>query len=130
MKTISFKLDSELIKKIKIKAEEKGITESELVTTYLINGLKQDENITVSDISELEKKLNINIENKLDAIDFEIPDMLKYNPEKESKPITDELVLLENDKPDGEDIFTEVMGIVSSPHKTNSVELKKETYNS
>ena len=29
----------------------------------------------------------------------------------------------------GTDIFNKVMGIVSSPTRTNSVELKKETYN-
>lgn len=129
IKTTSFKLDSELLKRIKIKATEKEVTQSELVTRYLINGLKQDENSALADISELEKKLAINVENKLDTIDFEVPDMLKYNPKKESKPITEEPIVLENDNPKGKDIFNEVRGIVSSPNRTNSVELKKETYN-
>lgn len=125
IKTTSFKLDSELLKRIKIKATEKEITQSELVTTYLLNGLKQDENVSHTDISELEKKLNIKSENHIDNIDFEIPDMLKYNPNKINKPINEEQVTLENENVSN-DMFTTVMGIVSSPTRTNSVELKKK----
>ena len=129
IKTTSFKLDSELLKRIKIKATEKEITQSELVTTYLLNGLKQDETVSNVDISILEKKLNIKGENHLDNIDFEVPDMLKYNPNKISKPINEEPIILENDdNSDNKDIFRPVMGIVSSPTRTNSVELKKELY--
>ena len=129
IKTTSFKLDSELLKRIKIKATEKEITQSELVTTYLLNGLKQDETVSNVDISALEKKLNIKNENHLDNIDFEVPDMLKYNPNKISKPINEKPIILENDdNSDNKDIFRPVMGIVSSPTRTNSVELKKELY--
>lgn len=128
IKTTSFKLDSELLKRIKIKATEKEITQSELVTTYLLNGLKQDESLSNINIIELEKKLNIKTENHLDAIDFDVPDMLKYNPDKINKPITEEHILLENDSSDDKDIFSSVIGIVSSPERTNSVELKKELY--
>lgn len=128
IKTTSFKLDSELLKRIKIKATEKEITQSELVTIYLLNGLKQDESLSNINIIELEKKLNIKTENHLDSIDFDIPGMLKYNPDKINKPITEEHVQLENDSSDDKDIFTSVMGIVSSPERTNSVELKKELY--
>lgn len=42
IKTTSFKLDSELIKQIKIKAIEKGITQSELIEIYLKQGLNND----------------------------------------------------------------------------------------
>ena len=109
IKTTSFKLDSELLKRIKIKATEKEITQSELVTTYLLNGLKQDETVSNVDISILEKKLNIKSENHLDNIDFEVPDMLKYNPNKISKPINEEPIILENDdNSDNKDIFTAV----------------------
>ena len=129
IKTTSFKLDSELLKRIKIKATEKEITQSELVTTYLLNGLKQDETVSNIDISVLENKLNIKSENHLDKIDFEVPDMLKYNPNKISKPINEAQIILENDdNSDNNDIFSSVMGIVSSPTRTNSVELKKELY--
>ena len=129
IKTTSFKLDSELIKRIKIKATEKEITQSELVTTYLLNGLKQDEHTSQTKISDLEKKLNIKTKNHFDNIDFEVPEMLKYNSTKESKPITKEPIILENDNPNGKDIFSDVIGIVNSPVRTNSVELKKSTYN-
>ena len=130
IKTTSFKLDSELLKRIKIKATEKEITQSELVTTYLLNGLKQDETEYDIGISELENKLNIKSENHSDNIDFEIPSMLKYNPNKISKPITEEPIILEKDNSsNNNDIFSAVIGIVSSPTRTNSVELKKELYN-
>ena len=126
IKTTSFKLDSELLKRIKIKATEKEMTQSELVTAYLLNGLKQDESVSNINISALEKKLNIKTENYLENIDFEVPEQLKYNPNKINKPITEEQIIFEND--DNPDIFSAVMGIVSSPTRTNSVELKKELY--
>jgi hypothetical protein len=58
--------------------------------------------------------------------DFKIPDVLKYNPKKENKPITEEKIIFEDEG--GTDIFTDIIGIVSSPERTNSVELKRETY--
>ena len=42
LKVTSFKLDSELLKQIKIKATEKEITQSELITEYLKKGLEND----------------------------------------------------------------------------------------
>jgi len=52
--------------------------------------------------------------------------MLKYNPEKENKPITENKIIFEDES--GIDIFKNVIGIVSSPTKTNSVKMKKEAY--
>ena len=128
IKTTSFKLDSELLKRIKIKAIEKDITQSELVTTYLLNGLKEDESISNADLSDLEQKLNIKSDNHLEGIDFEVPEMLKYNPDKVSKTITEDSVVFENDDSNSKNIFSDVLGIVSSPDRTNSVDLKKESY--
>lgn len=59
--------------------------------------------------------------------DFEVPEILKYNPEKENKPITEENILFEYEG--CKDVFTPVLGIVSSPTRTNSVKLKKERWN-
>ena len=59
IKTTSFKLDSELLKRIKIKATEKEITQSELVTTYLLNGLKQDETVSNVDMKVCSMSLDI-----------------------------------------------------------------------
>ena len=42
IKVTSFKLDTELMKKLKIKATEKEITQTELVTKYLEYGLEND----------------------------------------------------------------------------------------
>lgn len=42
IKSNTFKLDSELLKQIKLKAIEKEITQSELITKYLEYGLKHD----------------------------------------------------------------------------------------
>lgn len=42
LKVTSFKLDSELMKKLKIKATEKEITQTELVKKYLEYGLEND----------------------------------------------------------------------------------------
>ena len=42
IKVTSFKLDTEIMKKIKITATEKEITQTELVTQYLKAGLRND----------------------------------------------------------------------------------------
>lgn len=125
-KTTSFKLDSELLKQIKIRATEKEITQSELVTKYLKNGLKYD--LSENDYKLIEF-LNHDTKNHLDKIknDFKIPDELKYDSKKENKPITKEKIIFEDES--GADIFSDIIGIVSSPERTNSVKLKKETYN-
>lgn len=125
MKTTSFKLDVELLKQIKIRATEKEITQSELVTFYLKNGLKYD--FSEEDLKIL-KLLKIKSMNHMDKLkeNFEMPDSLKYNPEKENKPVTEEKIIFDDEG--GADIFSDVMGIVSSPDRTNSVELKKESY--
>ena len=124
-KTTSFKLDTDLLKQIKIRATEKEITQSELVTNYLKNGLKYD--LSESDYKLIEF-LNHDTKNHLDKIknDFKIPDVLKYDSKKENKPITEEKIIFDDEG--GTDIFSDVIGIVSSPERTNSVELKKETY--
>lgn len=121
-KSTSFKLDTDLLKQIKIRATENEITQSELVTTYLKNGLKYD-------LSESEYKLieflNHDRKDHLEKIknDFKIPDVLKYDSKKENKPITEEKIIFDDEG--GTDIFSDVIGIVSSPERTNSVELKK-----
>lgn len=73
--------------------------------------------------------LNSQSKNHLDKLkeDFEVPEMLNYDPKKENKPITEENIIFEDEG--GMDIFSKVMGFVSSPTRTNSVELKKESYN-
>lgn len=125
-KTTSFKLDSDLLKQIKIRAAEKDITQSELVTIYLKNGLRYD--LSENDLNIIQF-LNSQSKNHLSKIkeDFEVPEMLEYDPEKENKPLTEENIIFEDEG--GTDIFSSVMGIVSSPTRTDSVELKKETYN-
>ena len=94
LKTTSFKLDSELLKQIKIRATEKEVTQSELITTYLILGLKHDK-ISRSNIDDLEKILNIDIDDHLSNIDYEIPKTLDFDPNNENKPITEEPVILD-----------------------------------
>jgi len=125
-KTTSFKLDIELLKQIKIRATEKEVTQSELVTIYLKNGLKYD--LSENDLNIIQF-LNSQPQNHLNKLkeNFEVPEMLKYNPEKENKPLTEENIIFEDEG--GTDIFSNVMGIVTSPTRTDSVELKKETYN-
>ena len=114
LKTTSFKLDSELLKQIKIRATEKEVTQSELITTYLILGLKHDK-ISRSSIDDLEKILNIDINDHLSDIDYEIPKTLEFDPKNENQPINEEPIILENDKPEGDDIFKDIIGIVKSP---------------
>ena len=114
LKTTSFKLDSELLKQIKIRATEKEVTQSELITTYLILGLKHDR-ISRSSIDDLEKILNIDINDHLSDIDYEIPKTLEFDPKNENQPINEEPIILENDKPEGDDIFKDIIGIVKSP---------------
>ena len=124
MKTTSFKLDTDLLKQIKLRAIEKDITQSELITIYLKNALKYD---LFDDNFNFIKFLNMNSKNHLAKLkeDFIVPEMLQYNPEKENKPITEKQIILEDEG--GTDIFSDVLGIVSSPTPTDSVELKKET---
>lgn len=70
----------------------------------------------------------IKSKNHLEKIkeNFEVPEMLKYDNNKENKPITENKIEFEDEG--GKDIFTDVLGIVSSPTRTNSIELKKENY--
>lgn len=42
VKVTSFKIEEELIKQIKIKAIERGITQTELISEYLEQGIKND----------------------------------------------------------------------------------------
>lgn len=42
VKVTSFKIESEILKQIKIKATEKEITQTELITEYLKQGLLKD----------------------------------------------------------------------------------------
>ena len=120
-KSTSFKLDTDLLKQIKIRATEKEITKW---VSYNLskNGLKYD-------LSESEYKLieflNHDRKDHLEKIknDFKIPDVLKYDSKKENKPITEEKIIFDDEG--GTDIFSDVIGIVSSPERTNSVELKK-----
>ena len=42
VKMTSFNIDSEIMKKIKLLATEQEITQTELITRYLIQGLKND----------------------------------------------------------------------------------------
>jgi len=41
-KNTSFNLETELLKELKIQAVKEGITQTELITRYLTNGLKSD----------------------------------------------------------------------------------------
>ena len=43
LKVTSLKIDSELLKEVKIKATQKEITQTELITEYLKQGLKNDD---------------------------------------------------------------------------------------
>lgn len=45
----NFRIESDLIQKVKFKAVELNISESELVTRYIEDGLKRDENQTTLD---------------------------------------------------------------------------------
>lgn len=78
----------------------------------------------------LEQKLNVKSDNHFGDVDFDVPEILKYNPDNVSKSVTEETINLDNDNDGAEDIFSNVMGIVSSPDRTNSVDLKKESYSS
>lgn len=53
--------------------------------------------------------------------------MFNKNYKKENKHITEEQIIFEDEG--GNDIFTPFLGIVSSPTRTNSVKLKKESWN-
>ncbi len=117
----NFEIDDTLNQQLKVKSLELGVTEKELINRYIIQGLKNDKTKP-----NYENVLNINKKRKSNK--FEIPDMLKIDLNKEDKPITEEKFDLEMDNPDGEDIFEDIIGIVHSPTKTDSVALKKETY--
>ena len=125
VKTTSFKLDSELLKQIKIKATEREITQSELVTDYLLKGLKEDNHKQMNTLEDLERRLNIKSENHLDD-DYEVPERLKIDSNKEAITEFDNLFSKENEKTKSD--LKDIAGIVRSPNPTNSTELKRETY--
>ena len=126
VKTTSFKLDSELLKLIKIKALEKEMTQSELITYYLLKGLKEDNNTQRNSLEELEKKLNIKSRNYMDK-EYKVPSRLELNSEK--KPLRDFNNLFDDkENNQSKSDLKSIAGIVSSHNPTNSTELKKEVY--
>ncbi|MDO5818772.1 MAG: hypothetical protein Q4P11_00400 [Methanobrevibacter sp.] len=125
VKTTSFKLDSELLKQIKIKATEKEITQSELITDYLLKGLKEDNHKQGNTLEDLEKKLNIKSRNHID-VEYKVPARLKVNADK--RPMRKFNKVLPKESRASKSDLKNIIGIVSSPEPTDSTELKKGTY--
>ena len=112
IKLTSLKLDSNLINSVRLMSIKKEISLDELVASYLISGLKSDTSRELNNIRKLEKELNLNSGKTLNDIDFEIPEMLKYNPNK--KELTDFDGLINGDEESQCDLDS-IIGIVRSP---------------
>lgn len=110
--TTSIEVDSRLLDIIRFMSVKKNISQNQLIVDYLIKGLKADTNRELEYIHQLEKELNLKNEMNLDDIDFEIPEMLKYNPDKEE--ITDFEGLFNGDEETSCDLNS-IIGIVKSP---------------
>ena len=111
-------MDKDLLKNLKIQSFESDVTQTELIQRYIYEGLIRDKNRNMEEF-----KLNTIIVN--DGI------MEKLLIKSDSLNVdTNELAnnyiyLLDHDKPEGDDIFDKISGIIDVESKLNAVELKK-----
>lgn len=134
----TIRINEDVKEQLKLKSVATGVSQFNLANKYIIEGIKNDNtpNKPVKTIEEIERILDYdkkedNTHNHYDT-SYDIPDDLKLNEKHESNtPIynmEDIKKILENDKPEGDTILKELDGIVHFDKVTNSVELKKESY--
>ena len=127
----TIRIDLNIQKQLKLKSVELGITQKELANTYILKGLNEEKsNGTLKSIKDIAQGLNIEINDVDDVLDDVIEG--EYEILSEQKHLTmDEIEqIIDSNKSNEESNvkLTDILGIVESPQKTDSLEEKWESY--
>ena len=127
----TIRIDMDIQRQLKLKSVELGITQKELANTYILKGLYEEKNRdNIKSIEDIAKSLNI----KLNDIDEELTDLNveEYELLTDEKILTnDEIkeIIEKNTSNKKSNVkLSDMIGIVESPQKTNSLNEKWESY--
>jgi len=127
----TIRIDLDIQRQLKLKSVELGVTQKELANTYILNGLNAEKSKNdMKSIEDIAKVPNINIE----TIDDNLADLDvgEYEILPDEKHLTmDEISdIIDNNRSNDESNvnLSDMLGIVESPQKTDSLEEKMESY--
>lgn len=127
----TIRIDLDIQRQLKLKSVELGITQKELANTYILNGLNEEKsNGTLKSIKDIAQVLNIEINNDDDVLADVIEG--EYEIQSDQKHLTmDEIEQIIDSNQSNEESnvkLTDMLGIVESPQKTDSLEEKWKSY--
>lgn len=127
----TIRIDLDIQRQLKLKSVELGVTQKELANTYILNGLNGEKSKSnMKSIEDIAKVLNIEIGNIDDVLaDLDVDEYEILSEEKHLN--MDEIKDIVNNNRSNEESnvnFTDMIGIVESPQKTDSLEEKMESY--
>jgi len=127
----TIRIDLDIKRQLKLKSVELGVTQKELANTYILNGLNGEKSKSnMKSIEDIAKVLNIEIENIDDVLaDLDVDEYEILSEEKHLN--MDEIKDIVNNNRSNEESnvnLTDMIGIVESPQKTDSLEEKMESY--
>ncbi len=127
----TIRIDLDIQRQLKLKSVELGITQKELANTYILNGLNEEKsNGTLKSIKDIAQVLNIEINDDDDVLADVIEG--EYEIQSDQKHLTmDEIEQIIDSNQSNEESnvkLTDMLGIVESPQKTDSLEEKWKSY--
>lgn len=128
----TIRIDMDIQRQLKLKSVELGISQKELANTYILKGLNEEKSISdMKSIEDIAKLLNIEMNTddeklaNLKVDDYEILSDEKNLSMAEIKEIVDNNI----SKDESNVKLSDMLGIVESPQKTNSLDEKWDSYN-
>ncbi|RAP48500.1 MAG: hypothetical protein BZ136_04880 [Methanosphaera sp. rholeuAM74] len=127
----TIRIDMDIQRQLKLKSVELGITQKELANTYILNGLNEDKSRgNLKSIKDIAEVLNI----EMNDVDDVLADLNvgEYEILEEEKHLNmDEIGdIIDNNRSNKKSKvkLSDMLGIVESPQKTNSLDEKWESY--
>jgi len=127
----TIRIDMDIQRQLKLKSVELGITQKELANTYILNGLNEDKSRgNLKSIKDIAEVLNI----EMNDVDDVLADLNvgEYEILEEEKRLNmDEIGdIIDNNRSNKKSKvkLSDMLGIVESPQKTNSLDEKWESY--
>lgn len=135
----TIRINKDVKELLKLKSVETGISQIDLANKYILEGIKFDDtpNKPLKTIEEIEKileydKIGEKSTKKTYEHNYEVPEELhlcKEGEEKEGIHTIEEIEkILDYDKKEGDDVLENIAGLIKTDEVTNSVKLKKESY--
>ena len=135
----TIRINKDVKELLKLKSVETGISQIDLANKYILEGIKFDNtpNKPLKTIEEIEKileydKIGEKPTKKTYEHNYEVPEELylcKEGEEKEGIHTIEEIEkILDHDKKEGDDVLKNIAGLIKTDEVTNSVKLKKESY--